>query len=300
MKRDQGLRHVSRIVVLVGLFATLTPGCTQKVEIVQTGPLAESPEAAMKRIKDDPVRFFEQTLAKTRKIKTLRMKFERQERLGLFRELKPIEHIIAEYRDQPFSVRFTWTDPGSDYRQCVYIQGKNKDRVALLPRKGLFGLPPSVGNYAPQLGVTFSKTRNPITDFGPRRMMERTLDRIEKAKPFGGTKITLLGIKEIGPAKEPCYEFQLVFPPGDEYPAKLQDLYIHTRTGLPVATFVWQSKDLVRSSETLEAMYLYGEMEPNVALPEGAFVIDANRTNHTEPEAGKVQAARVAGDGRSG
>ena len=277
------------LYAIVGVVVAMVSGCRQKVEIVQTGPVAEDPEAAMKRINADPMRFFEQTLAKTRRLKTLRMKFQRQERLGVFGELRPIEHIAAEYRDQPFSVRFTWTDKGSDYLQCVYVEGENGNRVALLPRKGLFGLPPSVGNYDPQLGVTFSKTRNPITDFGPRRLMERTLDRIKKAEPFGGVDIKLLGIKEIGPAKEPCYQFQLVFPPKDEYAAKLQDLYIHTETGLPVATFVWKGKGLDRNSDTLEAMYLYGEIEPNVPLSDPPFVIDVNR-KHQE---GAIRAAKT-------
>ena len=159
------------VTAIVGVVAALAPGCGAKVDIVETGPLAEDPETAMKRINADPVRFLEQTLAKTRQLETLRMKFQRQERLGMFGELRPIEHIAAEYRDVPFSVHFTWTDEGSDYLQCVYVEGENGNRVALLPRKGLFGLPPSVGNYDPQLGVTFSKTRNPITDFGPRRLI---------------------------------------------------------------------------------------------------------------------------------
>lgn len=281
---------------MVGVVVAVASGCGANVDIVETGPLAEDPEAAMKRISADPVRFLWQTLTKTRQLKTLRMKFQRQERLGLFGELRELEHIVAEYRDVPFSVHFTWTDEGSDYLQCVYIEGENGDRVALLPRKGLFGLPPSVGNYDPQLGVTFSKTRNPITDFGPRRLMERTLDRMKKAEPFGGVAIKLVGIKEIGPAKEPCYQFELVFPPKDEYAAKLQDLYIHTRTGLPVATFVWKGDDRQRNSDTLEAMYLYGEIEPNVALSDSPFVIDANRKQKN----GAVQAARNVGAEREG
>lgn len=285
------------MVAMVGIIVAMVSGCGSNVTIVETGPVAEDPEAAMKRINADPVHFLEQTLTKTRRLKTLRMKFQRQERLGVFGKLRALEHILAEYRDDPFSVHFIWTDEGSDYLQCVYIDGENGNRVALLPRKGLFGLPPSVGNYDPQLGVTFAKTRNPITDFGPRRLMERTLDRMEKAEPFGGVAIKLVGIKEIGPAREPCYQFELIFPPEDEYAAKLQDLYIHTQTGLPVATFVWKGKDMERNSDTLEAMYLYGEIEPNVPLSDPPFVIDMNREKRKN---GAVQAARNVGVEREG
>lgn len=286
--------HILFVVTFVSIVAAIMSGCGPKVDIVETGPLSEDPETAMRRINADPVHFFQQTLARTRRVKTLRMKFQRQERLGVFGELRPIEHITAEYRDDPFSVHFTWTDQASDYLQCVYIEGENDNRVALLPRKGPFGLPPRVGNYDPQLGVTFAKTRNPITDFGPRRLMERTLDRMTKAEPFGGTDIKLIGIKEIGPALEPCYQFELVFPPKDEFAAKLQDLYIHTRTGLPVATFVWKGVDLERNGDTLEAMYFYGEIEANVPLSDSPFAIDVDSAIRTGERADEVRAVGSA------
>ena len=254
-------------------------GCGAKVAVVQMaeGPVVQDLESEMQRIRSDPVAFFRESFVTARAVRTLRMKFQRQERLGLgmFKELKPVEHIDAEYRDAPFSVRFTWTDKESEYVQCVYIDGWNDNKVALLPRKGLFGLPPSVGNYSPDLGVMFQKTRNPITDFGPRRMIERTLDRIAKAEPHGGTAIKLIGATEVGPAKEPCFQFELIFPAGDEFACKLQDLYIHTKTKLPLLTYVWMTDKDVRTDDTLDAMYLYGEIEPNILLTDANFVIGA-------------------------
>ena len=238
------------------------------------------------QIEADPVGFIKRTLSEARKLETFRTLFLRQERLGLglFKELKPVENIIADYRDDPYSVRFTWTDEKSEYRQCVYIEGENRNRVALLPRRGLFGLKPGVANYAPKLGVTFHKTRNPITDFGPRRMMERTLDRIENAIPHGEVLFNFRGTVAIGPAEEPCYYLEMQFPAGDEFPCKLQDLYVHTKTHLPVATYLWLTDRNERTDDTLDAMYLFSELERDAEVTNEHFIIDANMKEQARQE----------------
>ena len=248
-------------------------------------------EAAAKRINANPMRFLEETLAATRTLRQFTTQFQRQERLGLFAELKAAEDIFAEYRDEPFSVRFTWLNEDSEYWQCVYVEGKHGNKVVLLPRTGLFGLPPSVRTFSPALGVVFRKTRNPITDFGPRRLMERTLDRIEKAKPHGDVTVKLLAQAEIGPAKEPCFHLVIRYPEEDRYACKLQDLYIHTQTRLPVATYLWLPGSPERTEDTLDAVYVYGRLDTNVMLGDGHFVIDADkpRSERTTETADKHQ-----------
>lgn len=228
---------------------------------------------------EEHMAFLKASLAETQKLKSLSVNFLRQERLGLLKELKPKEDIIAEHRDEPFSVRFTWNDPKSEYQQCVYVQGKEDNKVLLLPRVGLFGLPPSVQKYPAEFAVTFQKARNPITDFGPRRMMERIIDRIEKARPHGEVQITKLAPTKIGPLNEPCYHFELRYPKGDQYACKLQDLYISMNTMLPVATYLWIPGKVERSDSTLDGMYMYSDLKPNVALSDADFVIETKASS---------------------
>ena len=256
----------------------LTAGCVRPAARL---PLElreiKDPEAVVQRIDEDPVKFLRDCLAETAKARQFTAHFQRQERLGLFAELRPLENIQAEHREAPFSVRFTWMGGDSEYQQCVYVQGRDEDKVVLLPRKGLLGLPPEPQSYPPEMAVTFGKSRNPITDFGPRRMLERTLDRIEKAAPLGGVKIKVLPPVELPPADEPCYHLELRFPEGDPFKCKLQDLYIRMRTYVPVATWLWLPGSPERTSATLDGMYVYAGINPDAVLTDANFVIEAER-----------------------
>lgn len=284
------LRHASilqtslprrRTGSLVLAVAVLGAGCAgpSGTAVLDVGEVSIAGyEKPLRQIRNDPVAFLRQCLAESRKLKTLRTEFLRQERLGgLVKRLMPAEHIIVDYRDDPFSVRFTWTDADAEYDQCVYVEGRNQNRVALLPRKGLFGLPASIGNYPAPWGVLFNKTRNPITDFGPRRMMERTLDRIKKAQPLGEVKINVIGLAEVGPEKQRCFHFEIRYPPRDEYACKLQDLFIDVETRLPVETRLWLTHGNKRTPETLDAVYRFTNLQPNVEVTDAHFVIEARR-----------------------
>lgn len=261
------------------------------VEVANDTDAVEPAELSeLQRIQADPMAFFEKSLAETRKIDTFRSNFLRQERLGLAKKLMPAEHMVADYRDKPFSVRFTWSDEDSEYLQCVYIDGQNDNKVALLPRHGLFGLKPSVQSWPVPFAVAFHKTRNPITDFGLRRMMERTIDRIEKAKPHGNVRIKVMGIEDVAD-NQTCYHFELLYPQGDEFPCKLQDLYIDTETSLPVETRLWLTEGDERTPETLDAVYQYSDFQPHAEVTDEHFVIDINRKKVGLQDAEEVTSA---------
>jgi hypothetical protein len=239
-----------------------------------TGSLIKGHEKAIKKIAGDPMAFLRESLARTRSLSQYSMAFERQERLGIIPQLRPVEHILAEYRDDPFSVRFTWKDADSEYDQCVYVAGRNDGKVVILSRKGPMGAAPSPQKYPANWAMLFQKARNPITDFGPRRMMERIIDRIEKAKKHGEVKIAVLEPKEIGPAREPCYHLELRYPKGDQYACKLQDLYIHMDKLWPVATYLWLPGKAGRAESTLDATYVYASLNPQAELTDASFVLD--------------------------
>lgn len=288
-----GLSTVAVMVILCGF------GCSAAKVEMPVGSAIEGYDAKVKQVSTDPVEYLKTCMAAASEIDEFKTTFIRQERLGLFKELKPQENILAEYRDDPFSIRFTWNDKDSEYRQCVYVHGRDDNMVLLMPRKGLFGLPPSLQKYPAEFAVKFGKARNPITDFGPRRMMERILDRIEKAEPLGGVGIVLRPPTEIGPAKEPCFHLELRYPEKDEFACKLQDLYINIQTNLPVATYLWLPGKDERCDATLDGLYMYSGLEPNVKLSDANFTIEeikrkaakADREVQTAGDAGAASAS---------
>jgi hypothetical protein len=260
-----------------GTFVGISAGCARPAVNIPAGVRIEGYDEASKRIAANPVKFLEESLEEARKIKAFTATFQRQERLGLLRELKPQENIAAEYRDRPFSVRFTWQDEESEYRQCVYVKGKHDGKVLLLPRKGAMGQPPKTQAYPPSFAMLFAKSRNPITDFGVRRLLERTLDRIAKAEKVGEVSIKLRDPTEIGPDKEPCFYLELRYPAGDPFPCKLQDLYISARTKLPVATYLWLPGKIERCDATLDGMYVYSNLRAVEHLVDSHFKIEKER-----------------------
>jgi hypothetical protein len=273
------MRFVMRQLCPVMLIIGWAAGCAKPhVDLpggVTQGRVSmEGYETTSKRINTDPVAYLHECLVETQKLKSCTLLFQRQERLGMIPQLKEQENIRAEYRDDPFSVKFTWLDKDSEFRQCVFVKGKNKDQVLLMPRHGILGQPPAVQKYPVEFAVLFQKARNPITDFGPRRMMERILDRIEKAKQVGEVKIKFAGTAEIGPEKEPSIHLELRYPPNDPYPCKLQDLYLSIATKLPVATYLWLTSKDERTEATLDGMYAYGHINAKVDHGDAVFVLD--------------------------
>lgn len=249
-------------------------GCARPHVDVPSGASVEGYESAAQRIKKEPVAYLYESLSATQRLKSFTTHFQRQERLGLIPQLKEQENIRAEFRDDPFSVRFTWMDDDSEYQQCVFVKGRNDNKVLLVPRKGVLGQPPAVQKYPASYAVLFQKARNPITDFGPRRMMERILDRIEKARKVGDVAIKLVGAAEIGPRKEPCFHLELRYPPKDQFACKLQDLYISIQTHLPVATYLWLPAKEERTEASLDGMYAYNGLDDGVDHSDGVFVLD--------------------------
>lgn len=267
-------------------------------------PSPNDPGAA---IAADPVKFLRDCLPRTKNLGSYTCTFIRQERLGLLKKLMPVEVMTADYRQEPLSVRLTWKDPESEFMQCVYVAGREDGKVLTLPRKGLLGSEPNVEKYDPQLGVTFGKTRNLITDFGSKRMAERLVDRIEKAGKHGGVQATYQGEAVVGPNSEPCYVIEMRFPLKDEFPNKLLDLYICKNKLVPIATFMYLPGTPERCEKTLDASYVYAGMQPAAPVTDAKFVIDAlpaekakaARSKSAQAEAAEDKAVR-AGDRSDG
>ena len=271
------MRRISLYITVawVGAAGCARPHVNVPTEVTRVP--VEGNESAAERIQKDPIAYLNESLAETKRLRSFTTHFQRQERLGLIPQLKEQENIRAEYRDEPFSVRFTWLDDDSEYQQCVFVKGRNDNKVLLVPRKGVLGQSPSVQKYPASYAVLFQKARNPITDFGPRRMMERILDRIEKAKKVGDVAIKLAGTVEIGPRKEPCFHLELRYPAKDQFACKLQDLYISTKTQLPVATYLWLPAKEERTEASLDGMYAYNGLNDNVEHTDAVFVLDSTK-----------------------
>lgn len=263
------------LAALVGLPAIVacTPrhaGITPQPTGNQTAPLPQSPGAdasdSTGLLNSDPMAYLRDVARRAATLEQYQVTFVRQERLGAIPTLHAVERINAWFRAQPFSVKFEWQDDDSEFRQAAYVAGSEKDKVLLLRRMGLFGMKLGVERYNPQDSVTFGKTRNPVTDFGLDRMMQRTLKRLEDAKHFGGANVRYLGVETL--EGTPAYHLRSEFPAEDQYPNKRTDMYVERSSNLPLGVYLWLPNG------DLDAMYLYLDRQiPAAPLADEVFTI---------------------------
>jgi len=218
-------------------------------------------------IRRDPEAYLESCLDRCRKIDQFTTTFYRQELLGLVPTLRPVERIFVKWRREPLSIKFTLPDETSEYAESVYIEGQNKNQIKVLPRHGLLGLPPTVGSFPLQWSITFQKAKNPITDFGPERMLERALKKVVLAHKYGGPIIQYKGIAKLELTGQVVHHIQIINPPQPEFPHCMVDLYIDTTLQIPAGAHCWAKPGV------LDTMYLYADMNLNPGLTDADFTI---------------------------
>ncbi len=220
----------------------------------------------------DPVSLLNDAQVAAQRVQTARLTFFRQERLGLWQRLAPLEEIAARYRAEPHSVQFEWVTEDTPLSACAYVAGQNDDKVLLLNRKGLFGGPGSVTALNPELAVVFKQAKLPITDFGPREVLVKLLDRIEAVKPPSEMFIQLVGAGRVGPRNSDCYQLKLHFPKSDPFEAKLVDLFLHRDSLLVAGVRVWLTSERFRDdATTLDALYWFVDYETRVTFDDADF-----------------------------
>jgi hypothetical protein len=245
-------------------------GCAAPVKTPSTratGLAAPDDDQVGDLIRHDPEAYLESCLDRCRKIDELTTTFYRQERLGVVPVLHPVERIFVKWRRSPLSIKFNLPDETSEYLESLYIQGRNKNELLALPRRGLLGLPPGIISVPVQWSITFQKAKNPITDFGPERMLERVLYKIKLARKYGGPVIEYKGVVKLQISGQVVHHILIVNPPKPEFPHAKVDLYIDPVLQIPVGSYCWAKDDV------LDGMYLYADINVSPHLTDADFTI---------------------------
>ncbi|MBI4580505.1 MAG: DUF1571 domain-containing protein [Planctomycetes bacterium] len=227
---------------------------------------AEAHARTGERIAADPVAFLREVDERVSRLRQYRLTFYRQERTGLPPRLGPMEEIRAAFRQEPFSVKFNWDSPDMPYYESVYVQGRDDNLLAVRERKGILPfVPPQVRNMDVMLPVKIGKSKNPITDFGLRRMMERTLLPFNIPEIARVMTIRYEGVVGLEPIYRPVFYLRVDRPAGKGMNYARQDLYIDAETLLPAGT------DLYLPGDILDVRYRYAHVDPNVQLTDADF-----------------------------
>lgn len=255
--------------------AGLLTGCAGRPPIepqpgVIKGLTPAEADARAEVVRQDPVAYIQRVGEKCRTLQQYTLLFTRQERRGLLGILSEPEHIRCWYRRQPFSVRMKWLDEELKYGESVYGEGQADNKVRFVTRWWVPPLlpPPAVNKVDLETPVTWGESKRPLTDFGLERMMDRTLDSLNRA----GSDVTvtyegLLQLPDNGPT---THNLHLEYPPS-KYKTPVQDLYIDITTDLPAGTI------LKLANGNIDAVYYYYDLNTHAKLTDADFLLEAER-----------------------
>lgn len=242
----------------------------EPVEIVEEPAAVEAD-----RIAADPAGFLREVTERTAELDQYRLTFYRQERFG---RMGPMEEIRAAFRSEPFSVKFAWENEDMPYYESVYVEGQNRDQLIVRERKGALPfLQPTVRRMDVVFPVKINRSKNPITDFGLHRLMERTLLPLDDAQVAATTTIRYQGIVNLEPMNRPAHHIRIDRAKTSGIRYTHQDLYFDTETMLPAGT------DLYLPGDVLDARYRYADIDTGVKLTDADFRLSRS---HPDGDAG--------------
>lgn len=163
---------------------------------------------------------------------------------------------------KPFSVFYKESlGPNKDIA-CVYIKGKNDNKLATR-NTGLLGL--MTVNLDPQGSIAMKGNRHPITHVGIGYILTSASKDISNAKKNGDAIFTYEGLKDIFGNK--AHLVTTTYPENKGYYAHIVQLYYDVKTGLPlkITMFDWK-KQLIEE-------YAYENLKANISLTDKDFII---------------------------
>jgi len=234
-------------------------------EVVDKGHPLPS-EAGMEHLaKNDPIAFLRECILRyDREVTGYTATLQKQERID--GRLERTELIDVAFREKPFSVLMKWKEGARRAAAVLYVKGENRDQLLVRPAgvlsvAGIVARSPN-GSDAKKAG------RYPLTEFGIKIGMQRTLVSWERAKRADALHVEFLGVKEIKETgNRPCWILKRTGYAAPEESEGITELttYIDKDTWLQVGT-VLKGED-----NRLIGEYFFRDITINPTLPAGTF-----------------------------
>jgi hypothetical protein len=265
--QSAGLRSIVRLAVFavagVSVSTSWASDASQvNLQVVEPDAPLTTVSQVVEAARGNPRQLLRDSLAQCNALDGYEILFHVREKTGFWGGMSDWAKIHVYYRRDPHAIKMVWLS-GNDYREALYINGHNNNKMTVLPKEGTLGLRPKPMSIAPQTAVTMGRTLRPITDFGLAELLQVTLDGIERAGSAGGAKVIYSGLDAPPDLEERAHRVTIVYPRGFA-DADRQDIYISTQTGYPIAAYFWEPDG------DLLATYLYGSPRPP-APPMSAF-----------------------------
>ena len=244
-------------------------GAPTPLKAVQDDGGALPDNATMTRLaKDDPIRFLENCLKRCdREAHGYRCTLVKQERLG--GKLQRSEVIAVAFRETPFSARLDWKEGARLAQRVLYVKGENDNMLVVKPA----GLASLVGvvKREPEGPDARNSGRYPLTEFGIKVGMERTLGSWERARKDGAFRVEYLGerkVPEVGGRR--CWVLKRTgYRQPEEDGITELTTYFDQETWLQVGSVVKGAR-----GEVIGAYY-FRDVQLNPKFPADTFTVEA-------------------------
>lgn len=246
-------------------------------------------ETQAEQVRRDPVAYLHRVLQETRQLDEYTLEFIRYERRGAFGTLHGPERIRAWFRQDPFSVRLKWLDEDLKYDESVYVADQHEGQVRFVTRWWVLGLkaPPAINIVDLQTPVTWGEAREPLSQFGLQRLMERTMESLRESG--NAAVIEYVGLEAMPDTNAPVHHIRLTYS-DRQHKVPIQELFVDIRTDLPAGT------ELRHRDGRLEAAYFYFDIDTDVNLTDEDFLLGVERS---EAQVEDDTADNAAADGES-
>jgi hypothetical protein len=226
-------------------------------------------ERTMERLaKTNPIGFLENCIRRyDREVKSYTTQLRKQERLD--GKLERSELIDVAFREEPFSVRLKWLEGARRASATLYVRGENNDQLLVVPSGpfsfvGIVKRDPN-GSDAKKAG------RYPLTEFGIKIGMQRTLTSWLKANQEDALQVHYLGQKRIKEAGDRlCWILRRTgYKHAEEDAISELTIYVDTETWLQVGSIIKGSEGQLIGEYFFRNVHLNPQLPPDTFTPEG-------------------------------
>lgn len=237
-------------------------------DVADNGSPLPSEEQMERLARNDPIAFIRECIRRyDREVQGYTTTLHKQERSDGKLQLR--EEIGVAFREKPFSVLLRWKEGTRRAAAVLYVKGENRDQLLVRPA-GLLAVAGIVARD-PQGEEAKKAGRYPLTEFGIKFGMQRTLSTWQRAKKAEALHVEYLGVKkprELG--GRPCWVLRRTryAKPAEEGVIE-STLYIDTDNWLQVGIV------LKGEENKLIGEYFFGDLKINPDFPQSTFSRDA-------------------------
>lgn len=250
------------LIFISGSSSTEPPSTTFFRDVPDAGDALPSAKAMERLAKEDPIAFLEACIRRyDREVKGYTAVLRKQERIE--GELQRSEIIDVDFRENPFSVLMRWKQGAGVAAAVLYVKGENGDQLLVRP-KGILAVA-GVVTRDPKGRDAKKASRYPLTEFGIKIGMQRTLASWKRAKKNDNLHIEYLGIKRIKEAgNRPCWVLKRTqYPKPEEDGITGLTLYVDTENWLQVGNVLKGEKNSLIGEYFFRDIQLNPEFKPD-------------------------------------